>query len=418
LLIEEYVLQLGKNAKKVTSKLAGLDSATKDRALLAIAEGLKKNLVRILTANKEDVVKGIANGLQSSFIERLSLDEERIESMITGLRELVKLEDPIGDVEKMWRRPNGLEIGQIRIPLGVVAMIYESRPNVTIDAAALCIKTGNAVILRGGSEALLTNQVLVEVIREALEELALPPDAVQLITFSEREAVLALMKMNDYVDVLIPRGGAGLIKTVLNNSTVPVIETGVGNCHIFVDQTAEIESARQIILNAKTQRPSVCNAVETLLVHKEIAPLFLPPCGDDLKRVGVQIRGCPQVRKYIPWAKEANDEDWETEYLDLILAIKVVTDFDEAVSHIARFGTRHSESIITTDYYHARRFLQVVDAAAVYVNASTRFTDGYQFGLGAELGISTQKLHARGPMGLEALTTLKYIIYGNGQTRE
>ena len=338
--------------------------------------------------------------------------------MAGGLRELVKFEDPIGNVVKMWRRPNGLEIGQVRVPLGVIGIIYESRPNVTVDAVGLSIKTGNAIILRGGSEALLTNRTLVRILREALTDSEVPVNAVQLVGIPKREAVMALMKMNQYLDLLIPRGGAGLIETVINNSTIPVIETGVGNCHIFIDSSAEIESSRQIILNAKVQRPSVCNAVETILVHKEIAPLILPLLGEDLKAAGVEIRGCPQVREYISWAKEATEEDWFTEYLELILAIKIVSDLDEALSHIEKYGTKHSESILTTDYHHARSFLQSVDAAAVYVNASTRFTDGYQFGLGAELGISTQKLHARGPMGLKALTTLKYIIYGNGQIRK
>lgn len=416
--INEYIFELGKNAKKTTACMARLDSDAKNEALLQMAAALEEKVEIILEVNKEDLKRAKEMGIKSSLIERLSLNEERVYSMADGLRELVKLADPIGNVVKMWRRPNGLEIGQVRVPLGVVAIIYESRPNVTVDAVGLSIKTGNAIILRGGSEALQTNKTLVKILREALTDSDVPVDAIQLVDIPEREAVMALMKMNQYLDLLIPRGGAGLIKTVINNSTVPVIETGVGNCHIFIDSSAEIESSRQIIINAKVQRPSVCNAVETLLIHQEIAPKILPFLGEDLKAAGVEIRGCQQVRKYIPWAKEAAEEDWSTEYLDLILAIKVVSDLEEALSHIAKYGTQHSESILTTDYNNARNFLHAVDAAAVYVNASTRFTDGYQFGLGAELGISTQKLHARGPMGLEALTTLKYIIYGNGQIRK
>lgn len=411
------ILELGQRAKQVTTELAGLNSTSKNQALLNIAGELNKNTTRILEVNQQDVADGKEQGLSSQFLERLTLNKQRIENMILSLQELVNLKDPIGDVEKMWRRPNGLEIGQVRVPLGVVAIIYESRPNVTIDAAALCLKTGNAVILRGGSEALRTNQVLVDLFRVGLAQAGVPADAVQLVSTPERSAVHTLMRMNDYVDVLIPRGGAGLIKTVVEKATVPVIETGVGNCHIFVDASMELESARRIVFNAKTQRPSVCNAVETLLVHRDIAPGFLPLCGADLKAAGVEIRGCVEARRYLPWAKQATDEDWATEYLDLILAVKVVSGLEEALAHIRRYGTRHSESVLTSDYRHARHFLQTVDAAAVYVNASTRFTDGFEFGFGAELGISTQKLHARGPMGLEALTTLKYIIYGSGQIR-
>ncbi len=414
---DAYIRELGEKARKVASTLAGLNSTCKNQALLSIAEELSANSAKLLAANQEDVTAGRAQGLSDHFLDRLTLNEQRIENMVISLRELVNLKDPVGNVEKMWRRPNGLEIGQMRVPLGVVAIIYESRPNVTVDAAALCLKTGNAVILRGGTEALRTNQFLVDQIRAALTRAGVPADAVQLVTTPDREAVRSLMRMNDYIDVLIPRGGAGLIKTVVENATVPVIETGVGNCHIYVDASAEIEMARQIVLNAKTQRPSVCNAVETLLVHRAIAPEFLPLCGADLKAAGVEIRGCAVTREYLPWAEAATEEDWGTEYLNLILAVKVVADAEEALAHIATYGTRHSEAIITSDYKLARYFLQTVDAAAVYVNASTRFTDGFEFGFGAELGISTQKLHARGPMGLEALTTLKYIIYGNGQIR-
>jgi glutamate-5-semialdehyde dehydrogenase len=413
----EAIITLGKRAKTAAAVLSTLDSMVKDQALSAIAAGLLANEERILAVNREEVMYVKDQGLKASFCERLALSPERIRGMVDGLREIVRQEDPVGSVERMWRRPNGLQIGQMRVPLGVVAMIYEARPNVTVDAAALCLKTGNAVILRGGSEALRTNQVLVDVIREALDNEGIPADAVQLMPTTDREAVVTLMKMRQYVDVLVPRGGAGLIKTIVSNATVPVIETGTGNCHIYIDAVANLEAAEQIVLNAKIQRPSVCNALETLLVHEESAPRFLIGCGEKLRQAGVEVRGCSETLRHLPWANAAVESDWASEYLDLTLAIKVVPDFTAAVAHIREYGTGHSESIITTDYTAARRFLQEVDAAAVYVNASTRFTDGYEFGFGAELGISTQKLHARGPMGLSALTTTKYIIYGDGQIR-
>ncbi|NLM37366.1 MAG: glutamate-5-semialdehyde dehydrogenase [Firmicutes bacterium] len=412
------VAVLGQKAKKAAATLANLNSTAKNEALLKIADGLLNNQERILAVNQAEVAKAKTGGLKASFIERLTLNPNRIAAMVEGIREVVRLEDPVGTVEKMWRRPNGLEIGLLRVPLGVVAIIYEARPNVTVDAAALCLKTGNAVILRGGSEAIQTNQVLVEVIRETLRKTSVPEDAVQLLASPEREAAVVLMKMRQYVDVLVPRGGAGLIRTVVDNARVPVIETGVGVCHTYVDARADLDQAIKIVINAKTQRPSVCNALETLLVHQAVAAAFLPRCGEELRRAGTEIRGCPQTLSYLPWATPATEEDWATEYLDLILAVKVVPDFAAAVDHIAKYGSGHSECIITTDYATARQFLQVVDAAAVYVNASTRYTDGYEFGLGAELGISTQKLHARGPMGLSALTTTKYIIYGDGQIRQ
>jgi len=416
--IEEYVLELGKKAKKVAPVLAGLSSKKKNEILLEIAENLENEEEKIMTANSADLEAAKKNGMKESLLDRLVLTKARIHDMAHSLRELVKLEDPIGEVERMWRRPNGLQIGQVRAPLGVVGIIYESRPNVTVDAAALALKTGNAIILRGGSEALHSNTALVELMRKALAALDLPPDAVQLVQSTDREAARALMQLHGYLDLLIPRGGAGLIRTVVENSSVPVIETGVGNCHIFVDDSADPEKARAIVLNAKVQRPSVCNALETLLVHEKIASIFLPLVGQDLKDRGVELRGCRETKAILPWVREATEEDYGTEYLDLVLAVKVVDSIDEAISHIAQYGSKHSESILTNDYAHARRFLQEVDAAAVYVNASTRFTDGFEFGFGAELGISTQKLHARGPMGLHALTTLKYVILGDGQVRE
>lgn len=414
----EQVTNLGKQAKNVSADLAILGSDEKNNALLAIAKGLKDKTPEIIEANQKDMENGKQQGLSASFLERLFLDEQRILGMVEGLEELVTLEDPVGTVEKMVRRPNGLDIGQLRVPLGVVAIIYESRPNVTIEAAALCLKTGNAVILRGGSESIETNKILVDVIREALVNVGISADAVQLIASTEREAVQVLMKLSDYIDVLIPRGGAGLIKSVRDNSSIPVLETGMGNCHIYVDQDATIDAAVPIVLNAKVQRPSVCNAVETLLVHEDIATKFLPLVSEELLKSKVELRACERGLDLIPQAVPAKDEDWDTEYLDLILAIKVVSSFDEAVAHINQHGTSHSEVILTNDYNRSRAFLEQVDAAAVYINASSRFTDGFQFGLGAELGISTQKLHARGPMGLEALTTLKYIIYGDNQIRE
>jgi len=417
-LFVEQVTNLGKQAKNVSADLAILGSDEKNNALLAIAKGLKDKTPEIIEANQKDMENGKQQGLSASFLERLFLDEQRILGMVEGLEELVTLEDPVGTVEKMVRRPNGLDIGQLRVPLGVVAIIYESRPNVTIEAAALCLKTGNAVILRGGSESIETNKILVDVIREALVNVGISADAVQLIASTEREAVQVLMKLSDYIDVLIPRGGAGLIKSVRDNSSIPVLETGMGNCHIYVDQDATIDAAVPIVLNAKVQRPSVCNAVETLLVHEDIATKFLPLVSEELLKSKVELRACERGLDLIPQAVPAKDEDWDTEYLDLILAIKVVSSFDEAVAHINQHGTSHSEVILTNDYNRSRAFLEQVDAAAVYINASSRFTDGFQFGLGAELGISTQKLHARGPMGLEALTTLKYIIYGDNQIRE
>ena len=345
------------------------------------------------------------------------MSEARIEGMAEGLTQLAALDDPVGEVISMKKRPNGLLIGQKRVPLGVVGIIYEARPNVTADAFGLCFKTGNAVILKGGSDAIHSNRAVVEVIREALVSEGIPGDAIQLIESTDRETTTAFMKMNDYVDVLIPRGGAGLIKAVVNNSTIPVIETGTGNCHIYVDASANLDMAVDIIFNAKTQRIGVCNACESLVVHSEIAQRLLPAMKKRLDEKQVELRGDGPARKILPDIPEASDEDWGREYLDYILSIKTVYSLDEAVAHINRYNTGHSETIVTESYTNAQRFLDEVDAAAVYVNASTRFTDGFEFGFGAEIGISTQKLHARGPMGLTALTTTKYIIYGNGQIR-
>lgn len=416
-MVTEEIYQIGKKAREAAYRLATLSSRVKNEALAQMASALEANVETILVENRKDLEAAEAKGLSKAFLDRLLLNPARVEEMAAGLRNLVSLSDPVGEVISMWTRPNGLQVGRMRVPLGVIGIIYESRPNVTVDAAGLCLKAGNAVILRGGSEALNSNLVLTEVIGKAAEAVGIPAGAIQLIATPDREAVNAMLNMREYLDVLIPRGGAGLIQTVVENATVPVIETGVGNCHVYVDEEANLEMAQEIVVNAKTQRPGVCNAMETLLVHEKIAPAFLPLLAPELIRRGVEIRGCPQTQVLIPGIKPATEEDWATEYLDLILAVKVVGSFEEALDHICRYGTRHSEAIVTENYHRAQEFLKRVDAAAVYVNASTRFTDGGQFGLGAEIGISTQKLHARGPMGLEALTTTKFIIYGSGQVR-
>ncbi|MBC7344163.1 MAG: glutamate-5-semialdehyde dehydrogenase [Clostridia bacterium] len=417
MVIEAQVLAQGKKAKEAARVLAGISSGTKDRALHAMARALEEEKDRILAANAIDMAEGKDRGLSKAMLDRLMLNEARIEEMAAGLRAIAALADPVGEVTSMWTRPNGLQIGRVRVPLGVVGIIYESRPNVTADAAGLCVKTGNAVLMRGGAEAFNSNLAITEVISRAAEEAGIPTGAIQLVQVKDREAVNVMLKMNQYLDVLIPRGGAGLIQTVIENATVPVIETGVGNCHVYVDEDAEIDMALNIVVNAKTQRPGVCNAMETLLVHEKIAPRFLPLVAEKLSSLNVELRGCEKSRNIVPWMKEATEEDWATEYLDLILAVRVVDSFEQAVEHIHTYGTKHSEAIVTQNYRRAREFLRIVDAAAVYVNASTRFTDGFQYGLGAEIGISTQKLHARGPMGLEALTTIKYIVFGDGQVR-
>ncbi len=415
--IETYLHELGQRAKQVAPSLGRLGINERNQALERMAEYLLKNSTEIISANQQDLAAGTDKGLSKALLDRLALNESRIQGIAEGLLTLIQLADPLGQTEKMSKRPNGLEIGQISVPLGVVGMIYEARPNVTVDAAGLCFKTGNAVILKGGSEAIHSNQALVKILRQALADSGLPVDAIQLVTRTEREATVALMKLNEYLDVLIPRGGAGLIQTVVKNATVPVIETGVGNCHTYIDETAELEMAKKIAVNAKVSRPAVCNAMETLLVHEAIAPKILPLLAADYQAAGVELRGCPKTCQLISTALPASEADWATEYLDLVLAIKVVSNLEQALAHIAQYGTKHSECIVTNDYQNSRRFLAEVDAAAVYINASTRFTDGFEFGFGAEIGISTQKLHVRGPMGLEALTTTKYIIYGNGQIR-
>lgn len=408
---------IGKNAKKAEEYIRNLQTSVKNQVLRQAAADLEKHAEDILKANEKDMEAGRQNQMPEGLLDRLLLTEERIAGMAEGLRQLADLEDPVGEVLGMKKRPNGLLIGQKRVPLGVIGIIYEARPNVTADAFGLCFKTGNVVILKGGSDAIHSNMEIVSCIRRTLRKFQVEEDAIQLITSTDRETTGAFMKMNEYVDVLIPRGGRGLIKAVVNQSTIPVIETGTGNCHIYVDESADLEAAAAIVINAKTQRVGVCNACESLLVHESVKGDFLPVLAQQLAEKRVEIRGDEEVCRILPGAKKATEEDWGTEYLDYILSVKVVDSVEEAIAHINKYNTKHSEAIITNDYSHAQKFLDEVDAAAVYVNASTRFTDGNEFGFGAEIGISTQKLHARGPMGLLALTTTKYIIYGNGQVR-
>lgn len=413
-----YIQTLGQQAKEAEIQIAQLSTKVKNEILIKSAKALLDNCQNILDINKEDVEKAKTSGVKDAFIDRLTLTEKRISDMADGLRQIASLNDPVGEFLYGKTLPNGLIIQQKRVPLGVIAIIFESRPNVTADAFGLCLKSGNAVILRGGKEAIKTNIAIVNIFKNVLKECGINENAVQIVENTSHEIANELMKAHEYIDVLIPRGSARLINTVINNSTVPCIQTGVGNCHIFVDESAKLDDAVNIIVNAKTQRPGVCNAVETLLIHKNVASSVLPNIGKELQSRNVEIRGDEIVRKYIPNSIPATEEDWATEYEDYIVAIKVVEDLEEVIKHIAKYGTKHSESIITENYSNAQRFLNEVDAAAVYVNTSTRFTDGGQFGFGAEIGISTQKLHARGPMGLKELTTTKYVIMGNGQVRE
>lgn len=408
---------LGKRAKVAARQLGAASTAQKNQALLTMADRLLTEQDRILAANAADMATGKTKGLSAALLDRLLLTPARIEAMAEGLRQVAALPDPIGECVSGVRRPNGLEIRKVRVPFGVIAMIYEARPNVTVDAAGLCLKTGNAVILRGGSEAIESNKALAAILIEAGRAAGLPDGTVSLIETTDREAVNRLLKLNRYIDVIIPRGGAGLIRTVVENSTVPVIETGIGVCHTFVDESADLEMAADIAFNAKVSRPGVCNAMETLLVHRAVADALLPLLLERYARAGVELRGCPETAARHAAVKPATEEDWATEYHDFILSVKIVEGLDEALDHIDRYSTKHSEAIVTRDYDNARRFQQQVDASTVYVNASTRFTDGFEFGFGAEIGISTQKLHARGPMGLVELTSYKYLVDGNGQIR-
>jgi glutamate-5-semialdehyde dehydrogenase len=410
--------EICKKAKTASTQLAQASAEQKNKALCNMADQLEKNCTQILQANRKDVEAARARGVKEALIDRLILDKRRVESMANNLRGLTNLSDPVNEIVKTWTRPNGLIIGQLRVPLGVIGIIYESRPDVTSEASGLCVKSGNAIILRGGSDAINSNMAIGNALRAALEETGLTKDIIQVVPVTERKYAEQLMKMREYIDVLIPRGGANLIKTVVEKATVPVIETGTGNCHIYVEEDADLERAVDIVINAKCQRPGTCNAEEKLLVHKNVAKQFLPTMVDALIKHGVEVRGCKKTVKIVPKVKPATEEDWGTEYLDLIIGIKVVEDLDEAISHINKYGTKHSESILTADFNKALKFIREIDAAAVYWNASTRFTDGNQFGLGAEIGISTQKLHARGPMSVQQLTTTKFFILGRGHIRQ
>ena len=412
------LLEICKKAKRSSFELAKLSSESKKKAIQKIAISLESNKEKILAANRMDVQAAKKDRLKVALLDRLALDEKKIKGMARSLQEVAELPDPIGTIPRTWTRPNGLIIGQLRVPLGVIGVIYESRPDVTSDAAGICLKSGNAVILRGGSDAIHSNTSIGESLKEGLLGTDVPPDAIQVIESIERSTAEEFMRMREYVDVLIPRGGANLIKTVIEKASIPVIETGTGNCHIYVEEDADLDKAVNIVINAKCQRPGTCNAAEKLLVHRNLAKRFLPTVIDALRAHGVEIRADEETAKIVPDVKVATEEDWYTEYLDLIMGVKIVKDLDDAIAHISKYGTKHSESIITMDFEKAQRFIREVDSAAVYWNASTRFTDGNQFGLGAEIGVSTQKTHARGPMSVEHLTTTKYFILGSGQIRD
>ncbi|PMP67537.1 MAG: glutamate-5-semialdehyde dehydrogenase [Thermodesulfobacterium geofontis] len=415
--LKEMILNIAKRAKTASKNLAILSSGIKNEVLKRVAQKLRERKEELKKINEKDVNQALIQGHTKAFIDRLTLTDKIIEGMAKGLEEVAALPDPVGEVIKMWKRPNGLLVGKMRIPLGVIAIIYESRPNVTIDAAGLCFKSGNAVILRGGKEALNSNLALGEIFRETLKEFNILEDAVQVVPTPERKLMEYMLELEDYIDLVIPRGGEGLIRFVTERARMPVIKHYKGVCHVYVDEEANLEMAKKIAINAKCQRPGVCNAMETLLVHKGIAEKFLPSLAEEYKNYGVELRGCPETLKYVPWAKPATEEDWYAEYLDLILAIKVVNDIDEAIEHISKYGSNHTEAIVTENYSKAMKFLKEVDASVVLVNASTRFNDGGELGLGAEIGISTTKIHAYGPMGLEELTTTKFIVFGNGQIR-
>lgn len=415
--MREQILEMGKRAREAAHLMAKADSGRKREALEKMALALERERGSIDAANRKDVEDAVGKGLAAAKVDRLIISEKVLGEMVSGLREVVLLPDPVGEVTKMWTRPNGLRVGKMRIPLGVIGIVYESRPNVTVDAAALCIKAGNAVILRGGSEAFHSNSRLAAILRESLKEAGLPEDAVQFVETTDRQAVLDLLGLEDYVDVMIPRGGEDLIRFVTKNARMPVLKHYKGVCHIFIDSDADIGMAEKICLNAKVQRPGVCNAMETLLVHEKIAPDFLPAMAEAFRREGVELRGCEKTREIVRDAKPAAEEDWYAEYLDLVLAVRVVPDMDEAIRHITKYGSQHTEAIVTENFARAHRFIQEVQSSLVLVNASTRFNDGFQLGLGAEIGISTSRLHAFGPMGVEELTTTKFIAFGNGQLR-
>lgn len=412
------LIQMAEDAKKASYILGRAGSAKKDEALANIERALRDNAEKIIAQNEIDLQNALEKGISASMLDRLTLTHERIYAIADGVAQVRSLSDPVGEVLGMHKRPNGLVIGKKRVPLGVIGIIYEARPNVTVDAAALCLKSSNAVILRGGSEAVNSNSVLAEVMRTAIAETGLPEDCICFVNDTSRETAARMMRLNGYVDVLIPRGGAGLIKAVVQNATVPVIETGTGNCHVYVHRECDFDMALKIVINAKVSRPAVCNAAESLLIDVDIAGSFLPLIYSELVKNGVEVRGCERCVAICPDMKRASDEDFYTEYNDYIMSVKIVDGIDEAIEHINTHNTKHSEAIVTNSYSASQKFLDEVDAAAVYVNASTRFTDGFEFGFGAEIGISTQKIHARGPMGLNELTTIKYIVYGNGQVRK
>lgn len=416
--MNNLMISLGEKSKKAAQELSQLETSKKNDCLLQMAIDLENSKTTILQANQQDLKQAKENGIPEPLMDRLRLTDDRIQEMAEGIRQVAALADPIGVVEKMWRTEDQLMVGQQRVPLGVIGIIFESRPNVTTDAASLCFKSGNAVILRGGKEAFYSNQALVKLMQKTLQNKQLDIGMIQFVNDTSHDVANEMMRLNDYLDVLIPRGGAGLIQRVKNSATVPVIETGTGNNHVYVDNAAQLDMASDIVVNAKAQRPSVCNAIETLLVHEDIASEFLPMIEKNLISHGVSLRADSNALSYLTQASLATEEDWATEFLDYILAVKVVASIDEAIEHINRYNSKHSEAIVTESYHNGQKFLKEVDAAAVYINASTRFTDGFKFGFGAEIGISTQKLHARGPMSLEHLTSSKYIIYGDGQIRE
>jgi len=415
--IKEQISLMAKTAKEMAPAIATAKTDAKNKALKKIAQGLKDQLASLLEANAKDVAYAQEKGLSKAMIDRLTLTEDRVEGMINNLYEVIALPDPVGNITKMWLRPNGLKVGRMRIPLGVIGMIYEARPDATIEAAALCLKAGNVVILRGGSEAINSNIILGNIMTAALVKAGLPEKAIQVVPITDRDAVLALLEMEEYIDLIIPRGGEGLIRFVTEHAKMPVLKHYKGVCHVYVDDKADLEKAKKICFNAKVQRPGVCNAMETLLVHEGIAEKFLPDMLKTFTQAGVEIRGCPKTCNLFPSAKAATEEDWPAEYLDLILAVKIVADMEEAINHIAKYGSNHTEAIVTENYSRAWEFLEKVDASVVLVNASTRFNDGNQLGLGSEIGISTSKLHAYGPMSLEELTTTKFIVFGEGQIR-
>lgn len=416
--VETTITTMAQAARQAANQLVRFSSDQKNAALLSIAAGLEKDAAFIKAENEKDLIEAKEKGLSAAMIDRLTVTDGTIAGMVTGLHDVAGLNDPVGTMSPSWIRPNGLQVARMRIPLGVIGIIYESRPNVTIDAAGLCLKAGNSVILRGGSEAFYSNQALALIIQRALGNTPLPPTSVQVVPVREREAVLALLKQETFVDLIIPRGGEGLIRFVVENSKIPVLKHYKGVCHVYVDEGADFDMAQEICFNAKVQRPGVCNAMETLLVHQAAAEEFLPQMARRLVQAGVEIRGCDATRRIVPDSKKARESDWPAEYLDLILAVKVVEDMDEAISHMATYSSRHTEAIVTRNYERAKRFVREVDSSVVLVNASTRFNDGGQLGLGAEIGISTSKLHAFGPMGLEELTTTKFVVQGDGQIRE